>query len=82
MYDSGNSFAEGYAIGRDSAGSNGGSNGGFGGWGGDGAWQKSATLHGDVYRIIAVLNRKAETLTRTEGYAKRSQGQSIGGEKI
>ena len=28
------------------------------------------------------LNENAETLTRTEGYAKYSQGQRIGSEKI
>lgn len=33
MYEQGNSFAEGYMIGRDSY-----NNGGFGGFGGDGAW--------------------------------------------
>ena len=36
----------------------------------------------NTLRIIAELSGKAEMLTRTEGYAKRSQGQRIESEKI
>ena len=46
------------------------------------AWQKSATLQGDLYRIIAVLSGNAEMQIRTEERAKHGQGQRIDSEKI